>query len=98
MKFKAYLLTMGLELKSATCKFFKYLIASGISVMSFLETSSSTKLIRFEMSGNSRPISLSLKLNLRSLTSRKNACFTEIVKMVSNLVQLENIFIKEKLI
>ena len=38
---------MGLELKSATCRAVKPLTFSGMSEMSFLETSSSTKLVKF---------------------------------------------------
>ena len=62
---------MGLELKSATCRAVKPLTFSGMSEMSFLETSSSTKLVKFWISGESLWISLSLRPSLRRLFNLK---------------------------
>ena len=62
---------IGFELKSATWRAVKPFTFSGMSEMSFLETSSSTRLVKFWISGESRWISLSLKPSFRRLFNLK---------------------------
>ena len=62
---------IGLELKSATWRAVNPLTFSGMSEMSFLETSSSTRLVKFWISGESLWISLSLKPSFRRLFNLK---------------------------
>ena len=62
---------MGFELKSATWRAVNPFTFSGMSEMSFLETSSSTRLAKFWISGESLWISLSLKPSFRRLFNLK---------------------------
>lgn len=62
----------GFELKSAICKYLRYLTFSGISGISFLLTSNSYKLTKFAKSGGNRQISLSDRLKRFNFVKRNN--------------------------